>query len=178
MVEWLLDRGAVPAFLGGLPVSTALHTALRRGHLHIATTLLKAMESAAVIDSYGCTPLHILCMETQYQNTTEAAVNFALELVQKSCPLDALDHEGITALHHCVINDSPELTEMLLLHGAKPDALIPDTWVSPLTIAAIEKNMRIAELLMRYGADPYVKTREGQCPATIYKEIERQARLQ
>lgn len=94
----------------------------------------------------------------------------------KHCPLDALDHEGITPLHHCAINDAPELAELLLSHGANVDALIPDTWVSPLMIAALEKNTQMAALLLKYGANPQLRTREGSYPATVYPTIALMAR--
>lgn len=129
------------------------------------------MGTTAVIDAYGFTPLHALCVETISRYDLDKSIALAETLITKGCPLDALDHEGITALHHCVINEMPELTELLLTHGANPNALIPDTWVSPLMIAALEKNLNLANLLMRYGADPYLKTREGSSPIGTYPAL-------
>ena len=170
LVEWFLARGASPAFLCGAPLCAPLHTALRRQHWEIATKLAEAMDTSAIIDSYGRTPLHVLCMEAQ-ETVPPAVVELAAMLLDKYCPLDALDHEGITALHHCVINNAKPLAQLLLSRGAKPDALIPDTWVSPLTIAALEKNLEMAELLLEQGANPYLRTREGLDPVGIYPAI-------
>lgn len=172
-VSWLLARGAAPALLCGLPKGSALHCALRRHHWAVASVLLEHMENASVIDSYGSTLLHALCVEAQHREDLEMALGLAETLLAKGCALDALDHEGITALHHCVVNDAAELAELLMMHGANSNALIPDTWVSPLTIAALEKNSHMANLLMRYNADPYLKTREGSSPASIYPAIVR-----
>lgn len=167
-VQWLLANGAAPALLSGLPKGSALHCALRRKHWAVAFWLIEQMETTALIDAYGCTPLHALCIELQEREDTDVIITLATELLKKKCPLDALDHEGITALHHCALNDAPELADILLAHGANPNCLIPDTWVSPLTIAALERNEPLAQLLLRYKANPHQKTRDGLTPAGIY----------
>lgn len=167
-VQWLLAHDAAPALLSGLPKGSPLHCALRRKHWAIAFWLIDQMETAALLDAYGCTPLHALCIELQEREDTDVVITLAAKLLEKKCPLDALDHEGITALHHCVLNDAAELADVLLAHGANPNCLIPDTWVSPLTIAALEKNEQLAQLLLRYKANPHQKTRDGLTPAGIF----------
>jgi ankyrin repeat protein len=179
IIEWLLSHGAAPAFLCGTPAGTSLHCALRRGYWQIAEMLIEHMESAAVMDAYGRTPLHLLSMESPLPNhpdhrfttVTDTGHTLTTKLIEKACPLDALDHEGITALHHCVINDNIELAEILLAHGAKVDSLIPDSWVSPLMIAALEKNYTMANLLLSYKANPHQQTRDGLSPLTICPEL-------
>ena len=171
IVDWLLDHGAAPAFLCGMPLGTPLHCALRRRHWEVARRLSMVMDTAAVMDANGCSPLHILCMEAQNPQDMYSLTSLATFLIDKKCPLDALDHEGITALHHCIINDATELAELLLTQGANPNARVPDTWVSPLAIAALEKNLPLAQLLISFGADPHLKTREGSSPATIYPTL-------
>ena len=176
MVQWLLERGATPALLCGIPLGTPLHCALRRQQWGIATLLLDHMETAALFDGYGCTPLHIVCMEAQQlAKDAQTLLTLVGTLIEKTCPMDALDHEGTTALHHCVINDATALAELLLAHGANANALIPDTGVSPLMIAALEKNVTMAQLLVRYGADVHLRTREGATPAHIYPALARLA---
>lgn len=134
--------------------------------------LLTAMESGAVIDGYGRTPLHLLAMEPPlHADADEQTFALAEAALAKLCPLDALDHEGTTALHHAVINDNLTLAKMLLTSGANPNALIPDSWVSPLAIAALEKHMAMARLLMEYGANPQLTTREGSSPASLWPAI-------
>jgi ankyrin repeat protein len=129
------------------------------------------MQSCAVMDAFNATPLHILCAEVTATPQAEAMMNVASLLVQKQCPLDALDHDGTTALHHCVINGHDELAALLLRHGANPNALIPDSHVSPLTIAALEKNLSIAKVLLNHGADPSLRTKEGSNAISICSEI-------
>lgn len=170
-VEWLLAHGAAPALLCGLPKGSALHCAIRRRHWEIANALLSRMDQTSVVDAYGATPLHALCLQPQIDKDLDKVIEIALVLLDKGCPLDALDHEGVTALHHCVVNDACELAEMLLTHGANPNALIPDSGVSPLMIAALEKNSHMANLLIRYGANTDQRTRTGASPASVYPAL-------
>jgi Ankyrin repeats (3 copies) len=170
-VRWLIEQGAAPAFLCGTPASTALHYAIRRRQWEIAAILADTMESCAIIDTYGATPLHTLCAESYLHEPSIDMLALAGVFMLKNCPLDALDHEGTTALHHCVINEQAVLAQALLGAGANPNALIPDSHVSPLVIAALEKNMPMAKLLLHHGADPHVRTLEGVTACTIYPAL-------
>lgn len=172
-VAWLLEQGANPLHGCGIPLGTPLHTALRLNLQPLTARLLEVVDQITTVDAYGHTPLHALCMEPRTSDTLAEAVPLGTLLIDKKCPLDALDHEGITALHYSVINDCPALAELLLRHGANPNALIPNSWVSPLTIAALEKNRPMAELLLRFGADATLPTREGSTPNSIWGEIDK-----
>lgn len=173
LVQWLIEQGAAPAFLCGLPMRTALHCAIRRHHWEIAKMLATKMPSCAVMDVYGATPLHALSSESASCDSVNILLGLSTLFIEKSCPLDALDHEGTTALHHAVLNDATPLVNLLLRVGANPNALIPDSKVSPLTIAALEKNIPIAKLLLQYGANPHVRTREGTSPLSIFPSMGR-----
>lgn len=173
LVQWLVEQGAAPAFLCGLPMRTALHCAIRRHHWEIARILATAMPSCAVTDVYGATPLHALSSESASCDSETIMLGLSELFVEKSCPLDALDHEGTTALHHAVLNDATPLVARLLKYGANPNALIPDSKVSPLAIAALEKNTPMAKLLLQYGANPHARTREGTSPLSIFPTMGR-----
>lgn len=173
LVQWLIEQGAAPAFLCGLPMRTALHCAIRRHHWEIAKMLATKMPSCAVMDVYGATPLHALASESVSCDSETILIGLTSLFVEKSCPLDALDHEGTTALHHAVLNDAMPLAKSLLNFGANPNALIPDSKVSPLTIAALEKNVPMAKLLLQHGANPHVRTREGTSPLSIFPSMGR-----
>jgi ankyrin repeat protein len=173
LVQWLVEQGAAPAFLCGLPMRTALHCAIRRHHWGIAKLLASAMPSCAVMDVYGATPLHALSSESASCDSENIMLSLARLFIEKSCPLDALDHEGTTALHHAVLNDALPLATCVLQSGANPNALIPDSKVSPLTIAALEKNAAMAKLLLQYGANPHVRTREGTSPLSLFPSMGR-----
>lgn len=174
LVSWLLSRGAAPAFLCGLPRGTPLHCALRRHHWEIARALIDAQTGCGDVDHYSRTPLHLLSMDMPDEaDAILAALEVAEALLKKGCQMDALDHEGITALHYCIINDNAPLAQLLLDSGANPNILTPDTHVSPLTIAALEKNVTMAQLLLGYGADPHLPTKEGSTAFTIMPSLKR-----
>lgn len=174
LVQWLLTRGAAPAFLSGIPRGTPLHCAVRYHQFAIAHQLLDAATTAAVLDSHGRTPLHVLSMDLPEQESLSAqAVSVAARLIDKGCPLDALDDEGITALHYSIISGDAALAQLLLTCGANPNIQSPDTAVSPLTIAALEKNVPLAQLLLDYGANALLPSRDGSTPLTIMPSLKR-----
>lgn len=174
LVAWLLSHGAAPAFLCGLPRGTPLHCALRRHHWDIARLLIDASAQCGDVDHYSRTPLHLISMDMPDESgSMEDALSTADLLISKGCQMDALDHEGITALHYCIINDCVPLAELLLKRGANPNTLTPDTHVSPLTIAALEKNLTMAHLLLHYGANPNLPTREGSTAYDIMPALKR-----
>ena len=172
-VLWLLEHGATPAFLCGLPQGTPLHCAIRRQQWPIARLLTDAMATTAVVDAYGRTPLHLVTMEGLEGRPLDDALALLPLLIEKAAPLNALDHDGATALHHCVINDLPHMAEILLKAGANPNVVTPDTGVSPLAIAALERNVTLAALLLKYKADPNQATKDGVTPLTILPSLER-----
>lgn len=174
LVSWLLEHGAAPAFLCGLPRGTPLHCALKRHRWDIADLLVNATPSCGTADHYSRTPLHALAMDMPEDTQgMQRALQVATALISKGCPLDALDHEGITALHYSVINDCRALAHLLLDRGANPNTLTPDTHVSPLTIAALEKNTDMAHLLLQHRANPHLPTREGATAFTIMPSLKR-----
>ena len=173
LVEWLLERGAAPAFACGMPKGSPLHCAIVLKRWSIAQLLLESLKNVSVLDGHRRTPLHLLCMEATENEISGQGLMIAGQMIDKSCPLDALDQEGISALHHCVINGQRALAELLLTRGAAPNILIPDSKVSPLFIAAIERNLPIALLLMQHGADPTLITKEGVSAAEFMPSLAR-----
>ena len=137
----------------------------------IATILTQVMDHCTILDANGTTVLHALCAASYDQPDPEVLLGLAAVFIGKGCPLDALDHEGTTALHHCVINDQLALAELLLERGANANARIPDSGVAPLIIAALDKNMEMAFLLMHHGADSTLATRDGSTATAIYPQL-------
>lgn len=171
LVSWLLKHGAAPAHLSGVPRGTPLHCAVSLKRWEIAELLLAALNEAAVVDGYGRTPLHLLCMEPFEAEAAFPAKALATRMIDKACPLDALDQEGISALHYCTINGHEALAALLLKRGATANILIPDSKVSPIVIAALEKNLPLATLLLEHGADPNLPTRDGMTAASLMPAI-------
>ena len=174
LVSWLLGRGAAPVFLSGIPRGTPLHCAIKRQHWDIAESLLGAAQHGGVVDAYSRTPLHTLCMDLPEGHAhLHRSLIIAQRLLNKGCHTDALDHEGIAALHYCVIHDCMPMAHLLLEQRANPNILTPDTGVSPLMIAALEKNRELAELLLAYGANPQLATKEGTTPLNVMPALRR-----
>lgn len=176
VVEWLLHHGAAPAFLAGVRATTAIHVALKLQHWAIAERLMLAAPTTAACDYSGRTPLHMLCNNiiTEHRHVM-IALKLAHTMVEKGCSIDALDSEGISALHYCVINDLDTLAELLLTRGANPNIMSPESKVTPLTIAALEHQRHLAELLMRFGGCPNMCTHDGKTPMQLMPEIKQWA---
>lgn len=172
LIEWLLAHGAAPAFLSGLPQGTPLHCALHHHLWCAALQLLQAMNSTAVMDAHGRTPLHMLCMDTIDDVTIPKVVEIAECIITKGCPLDLLDHEGLSVLHYASVNNMGQMAELLLMHGANPNAQVPDTGMTPLMMAALEKNMLICALLMRHGGDLQLTNKDGASALKILPALE------
>jgi ankyrin repeat protein len=64
-----------------------------------------------------------------------------------------LDHKGWTALQHAVAKHQVAAVRALLEAGAKPDARPPGSAITPLFIAAGDRDPTIARLLLAAGAD-------------------------
>jgi ankyrin repeat protein len=174
LVQWLLTHGAAPAFLCGMPKGTPIHAALRRHDWAIARPLINACEVCSATDGYGRSPLHMLAMESpDAEYGIAQALELANRLIKRQCPLDALDREGVTALHYCAIHDFPQLAELLLICGADPNTATPDRHVTPLIIAALEGNITLAQLLVQHGADPHHATKDGSTPLSIMPRLSR-----
>lgn len=174
LVQWLLTRGAAPAFLCGIPRGTPMHCAVRYHQFEVARMLLESTLQVGVLDAHSRTPLHVLSMDMpEDEPESLMGVRVARELIDKGCPLDALDDEGITALHYSVINGYSVLTQLLLERGANPNIQSPDSGVSPLAIAALEKNVPLAQILLEYGANPHLARKDGSTPVSIMPSMKR-----
>jgi ankyrin repeat protein len=173
VVEWLLHHGAVPSFMAGTRTTTAIHVALKMQQWEIAERLLLAAPTAAMCDYAGRTPLHMLCSNIITESRCLLrAMKIAERTLAKGVSVDALDNEGISALHYCIINDLDSIAELLLQNGANPNIMSPESKVTPLTIAALEHQRHLAELLIRFGGCPNMSTQDGKTPLQLMPEMQ------
>jgi len=95
------------------------------------------------------TDLHSAATEGNLQKVRE---------LMGSCPLDAFDDCGKTALHYAVEHEHRDIAKVLLDAGADVDAhdlrLIGDT---PLASVAGKCSLATATLLIEAGADPTIR---------------------
>ena len=86
------------------------------------------------------------------------------DLLKRGAPIDMFDSNGLSPLHHAVLSNSLPATTLLLRNNANPDVELGDhRCLTPLIAAAFQcgersgekskGSFRIAELLIRFGAD-------------------------
>lgn len=105
----------------------------------------------------GATPLHGICWwgERDCADEMEACERIIRALVKAGCPVDAADHDGVTALHQAARGDwsNPTAIRVLLELGATVD--VPDSGgCTPLMLAAARGELPSIEALCAAGADP------------------------
>ena len=83
--------------------------------------------------------------------------------------IDIKSSYGIPALCLTVFTHAVKETEFLLDHGARVDAIAGGKY-SALTIAASLGGYALVELLLRYGANPYIRSIEGKTACDIAEE--------
>jgi ankyrin repeat protein len=80
----------------------------------------------------------------------------------------------VAPLHSAVESGSLALLDLLLEHGARPDA-VEFLEATPLHSAAARGNKEMVERLLRAGADPHRKTRDGKTAAELARQYGHEA---
>ncbi|MGN0016526.1 MAG: ankyrin repeat domain-containing protein [Candidatus Avelusimicrobium sp.] len=94
-------------------------------------------------------------------------------LLEAGAEPNLADKQGHTALMKAAEeNPSPAVAEALLLGGAKINAA-DGTGETALTLAARNNKAAVIKILLRAGADPDVKTRDGKTVAELLAENEK-----
>ncbi|CAB0031739.1 unnamed protein product, partial [Trichogramma brassicae] len=92
--------------------------------------------------------------------------------MQNGADSSAKDYEGRTLLFKCIVQDSPELLRVCLLHGLDPNLPVDETGGYGLHLAVALERFELAELLIKYGAKMSVLY--GRLPMyAICKVVER-----
>lgn len=100
----------------------------------------------------------------------------AVELIKLLDPPGTVDvnqrnHVGLTALHHGVLHNNLDAVKVLLCQGADTNA--QDVYgFTPLHTAAACGFLHIASLLILFGADVLLQTKEEEMPVDVAKDIE------
>ncbi len=102
--------------------------------------------------------------------------------------MEALDDEGIAAVHQAAKNDHIEMMKVMIDKGVDiniTEDAPQEIGTTPLHIACIHGNTRMVKLLMDSGADDSMKTSLGETPAHFvvqmkqrYKELEPKVRAE
>jgi ankyrin repeat protein len=134
---------------------TPLSLALERGHIDVARVLLErgADALAPVGDERRPAPLH--AARTGDLRTMSLLLGFGVDP-------NFADSDGFPALVHAVSRNDEPIAQLLLEAGATPDVTSPAPYRSLLEQAIRDGGKGVVDLLLEYGADPAVLSREGQ----------------
>ncbi|XP_071960636.1 uncharacterized protein [Antedon mediterranea] len=170
---------------------TPLHEACGTNHVYCARNLIKAKAELNACDILGATPLNhaastgsVDCVkllieagcDVNPKQTTrsplhEAALNGNEEcvrlLLDAGAQLELEDQHYGTALHCACEQSHPACVGLLLQSGSCVNFIVPQTHCSPLHLAAMRNNTKIIQLLMDYGATPFVKDKKQQYPCDL-----------
>jgi uncharacterized protein len=162
VVSLFLDAGA-PAEGRGRGLSP-LHLAAFAGHQTIAAQLLLRGADPNRRDGGrgGHTPLHYAAQEG-HSRVTKLMLIAGAHVNSKS--------GGFTPLALAVCAEHLATVRVLLAHGADPNARCPpDDNDTPLHMACVWNDSdRVIRLLLRYGANPCLRSRDGMTPAETAK---------
>jgi ankyrin repeat protein len=92
----------------------------------------------------------------------KGSVKMAALLIQYGARVDASNVTGGTALHDAALGGSPAVIDLLLEHGAKIDAADHESGATPLMMAASMGRTEALQTLLKRGADPHLKDRNGR----------------
>ena len=104
-------------------------------------------------------------------------------LLAAGADIHAADKNGVTALHHAVRFRSPAAVAVLLEHGAAVNQSCKRSGSTPLhravtssgapsTAGKAGEAQQIIEILLRYGADPAIRNKNGKTPADYARSDE------
>jgi ankyrin repeat protein len=137
-------------------------------HLAIAADLLDRGVEVGATDPSGETALHRVANLRRVDGAK--AAQMASLLLERKAPVDAVNHLGVTPLHHAVRARNLAVAEVLLANGANPNAadkrgstpLHRACWSTGASDTAGVEAAPFIELLLEHGADPKVRDKRGR----------------
>ena len=159
--ELLMDHGAVPDATERGQSSSALHGAVRQGHVDCLKVLLNRGANRDLRDSMGRDPLHWACFWGQ----TEAA-SFLIEKGANFGEENRDTGSGAGPLHWAAWRGHRKLVAFLIEQKADPNgrSLQRNT---PLHFAAESGHLEMVKDLLAFGSDPDALTDMGETPLTL-----------
>ncbi len=136
---------------------SALFQAADQGHAQIVVLLARAGAAVDTAALFGQTALHIAAWQGHHA--------VVLALLASGARLDLRDDAGMTPLALACTEDVPEVIEALLDAGALLDERSGATEATPLILAAIDGQARVAAALLARGARRDVRDRNGRTAA-------------
>lgn len=128
-------------------------TALMEATLHMLERVVRRLlEAGASVDHVNRAGMSALDLAVSTGNTEITRM-----LLERSPQLNRVNAAGYTPLHIAVQTDCPDIVRALLAAGADPDIAMsephPLPGLTPLMTTVLQKNHKIAGMLLRAGAD-------------------------
>ncbi len=168
---------------------TAMHAAVACGRLDILQLLLQRGARTEQIMKPGITPLAAAAMKNdtnaiamllkhgaQLNHHTQGGVSALklacargnLDAVQvllahgaDTIPADADGHTALTLVQEQAGENLEPLMLMLLEHGANPNIIVGEEGTPPLVTAILSRDLPVARMLLRFGAQPNFTRKSG-----------------
>jgi len=134
---------------------TPLSVALEAGHLDVARVLLERGADALAPVGSDRRPAPLHAARTGDLRTMSLLLGFGVDP-------NFTGSDGFPVLTHAVSLDDEPIARLLLEAGATPDVAPPAPYRSLLEQAIRDGGPSVVQLLLEYGADPRVLSREGQ----------------
>lgn len=96
-----------------------------------------------------------------------------VKLLTKEGSLELVDLLGYVPLHHAVFKGDSRILTFFLESGANPNTREVSTGGTALHFAIARKDIDIIKLLLRYGADLFLKDNAGTCVAALIEQADR-----
>lgn len=124
-----------------------IHDACKTGDLKLVQQIIALDPSQMQAKTpEGKSPLHMATGWGQKEIVTW--------LLQNGADINALNNNGGMPIHVAASQNQPECAEILLQNGADLEALRELGGMTPLAIAVLKDNYRVAEFLLEKGANP------------------------
>jgi len=157
IVQYYINHGAVIDQLGGNLNATALHWAIRQGHLDTVILLMKYGADPSVFDSEGCSGLHLA---SQFGHTSIVAY-----LISKGQDVDMVDKNGMTPVMWASYRSfSTDPLRLILNMGASVNSCDTTHRNTALHWAITSSNTTVITPLLRAGANLHAVSSSEQTP--------------
>ncbi len=171
VVQLLLDSEADPN-VQNQKGETPLHLAVDKGHHEIVLALLARGANPNLKDSEKRTPLHLASFVPPHRPNKDLAHYTVRVLLEARAFPGFIDAEGETALHRATRSPDQGVISALLNYGLSEIQLnaLNHYGETALHIAVsnrLNSNPKVAEILLRVGADPLVEDQQGRTPLQI-----------